>query len=40
MLKDFWGEDALATLQAFRDMGVEIEGRLMAFTIHGVGKHV
>ena len=29
-------EDALATLQAFRDMGVEVDGCL---TIHGVGKH-
>lgn len=33
-------EDALATLQAFRDMGVEIEGPLEGkVTIHGVGKH-
>ncbi|MBT9098970.1 3-phosphoshikimate 1-carboxyvinyltransferase [Methylovulum psychrotolerans] len=33
-------EDALATLQAFRDMGVEIEGPSNGcVTIHGVGKH-
>ncbi|HBA66573.1 MAG TPA: 3-phosphoshikimate 1-carboxyvinyltransferase [Methylococcaceae bacterium] len=33
-------EDALATLQAFRDMGVVIEGpKNGALTIHGVGKH-
>ncbi len=33
-------EDALATLQAFRDMGVEIEGPENGeVTIHGVGKH-
>jgi 3-phosphoshikimate 1-carboxyvinyltransferase len=33
-------EDALATLQAFRDMGVEIEGPVEGcLTIHGVGKH-
>ena len=33
-------EDALATLQAFRDMGVEIEGPVNGeLTIHGVGKH-
>ncbi|MDD5631576.1 MAG: bifunctional prephenate dehydrogenase/3-phosphoshikimate 1-carboxyvinyltransferase [Methylococcales bacterium] len=33
-------EDALATLQAFRDMGVEIEGPDNGcLTIHGVGKH-
>ena len=33
-------EDALATLQAFRDMGVEIEGpENGCLTIHGVGKH-
>ncbi|MDD5272062.1 MAG: bifunctional prephenate dehydrogenase/3-phosphoshikimate 1-carboxyvinyltransferase [Methylovulum sp.] len=33
-------EDALATLQAFRDMGVEIEGPTNGcVTIHGVGKH-
>ena len=33
-------EDALATLQAFRDMGVEIEGPVGGcLTIHGVGKH-
>ena len=33
-------EDALATLQAFRDMGVEIEGPVDGcLTIHGVGKH-
>ena len=33
-------EDALATLQAFRDMGVEIEGPNNGeLTIHGVGKH-
>ncbi|MGR9045332.1 MAG: 3-phosphoshikimate 1-carboxyvinyltransferase [Gammaproteobacteria bacterium] len=33
-------EDALATLQAFRDMGVAIEGPDNGkLTIHGVGKH-
>ncbi|MGD7033515.1 3-phosphoshikimate 1-carboxyvinyltransferase [Methylotuvimicrobium buryatense] len=33
-------EDALATLQAFRDMGVVIEGpKNGELTIHGVGKH-
>jgi 3-phosphoshikimate 1-carboxyvinyltransferase len=33
-------EDALATLQAFRDMGVQIEGPVKGeLTIHGVGKH-
>ena len=33
-------EDALATLQAFRNMGVEIEGPVNGeLTIHGVGKH-
>jgi 3-phosphoshikimate 1-carboxyvinyltransferase len=33
-------EDALATLQAFRDMGVEIDGPVDGcLTIHGVGKH-
>jgi 3-phosphoshikimate 1-carboxyvinyltransferase len=33
-------EDALATLQAFRDMGVEIAGPVNGcVTIHGVGKH-
>jgi len=33
-------EDALATLQAFRDMGVNIEGPVAGcVTIHGVGKH-
>ena len=33
-------EDALATLQAFRDMGVVIEGpKNGEVTIHGVGKH-
>lgn len=33
-------EDALATLQAFRDMGVHIEGPVDGcVTIHGVGKH-
>lgn len=33
-------EDALATLQAFRDMGVVIEGPSNGeVTIHGVGKH-
>ncbi|MDD1611828.1 MAG: 3-phosphoshikimate 1-carboxyvinyltransferase [Methylococcaceae bacterium] len=33
-------EDALATLQAFRDMGVKIEGPINGeLTIHGVGKH-
>ncbi len=34
------GEDALATLQAFRDMGVHIEGPVDGrVTIHGVGLH-
>ncbi|MDH1262573.1 bifunctional prephenate dehydrogenase/3-phosphoshikimate 1-carboxyvinyltransferase [Pseudomonas sp. GD03944] len=34
------GEDALATLQAFRDMGVVIEGPHHGrVTIHGVGMH-
>ncbi|GMG88461.1 bifunctional prephenate dehydrogenase/3-phosphoshikimate 1-carboxyvinyltransferase [Biformimicrobium ophioploci] len=34
------GEDALATLQAFRDMGVVIEGPDKGrVTIHGVGMH-
>ncbi len=34
------GEDALATLQAFRDMGVVIEGPHEGkVTIHGVGMH-
>ncbi len=34
------GEDALATLQAFRDMGVVIEGPNRGeVTIHGVGLH-
>ena len=34
------GEDSLATLQAFRDMGVEIEGPDQGrVTIHGVGLH-
>lgn len=34
------GEDALATLQAFRDMGVVIEGpKNGEVTIHGVGLH-
>ncbi|KTC35966.1 3-phosphoshikimate 1-carboxyvinyltransferase, partial [Pseudomonas putida] len=34
------GEDALATLQAFRDMGVVIEGPNQGrVTIHGVGLH-
>ncbi len=34
------GEDALATLQAFRDMGVVIEGpKNGQVTIHGVGLH-
>ncbi|WOX05992.1 bifunctional prephenate dehydrogenase/3-phosphoshikimate 1-carboxyvinyltransferase [Microbulbifer pacificus] len=34
------GEDALATLQAFRDMGVVIEGPVNGrVTIHGVGMH-
>ncbi len=34
------GEDALATLQAFRDMGVQIEGPHQGkVTIHGVGLH-
>ena len=33
-------EDALATLQAFREMGVKIEGPVNGeLTIHGVGKH-
>ncbi|PKM12288.1 MAG: 3-phosphoshikimate 1-carboxyvinyltransferase [Gammaproteobacteria bacterium HGW-Gammaproteobacteria-3] len=32
-------EDALSTLQAFRDMGVDIEGPVQGkLTIHGVGK--
>ncbi|MCW8885020.1 MAG: bifunctional prephenate dehydrogenase/3-phosphoshikimate 1-carboxyvinyltransferase [Motiliproteus sp.] len=34
------GEDSLATLQAFRDMGVVIEGPYQGrVTIHGVGMH-
>ncbi len=34
------GEDALATLQAFRDMGVVIEGPIDGYVkIHGVGLH-
>ena len=34
------GEDSLATLNAFRDMGVNIEGPVNgALTIHGVGMH-
>ncbi len=34
------GEDSLATLQAFRDMGVQIEGPKQGrVTIHGVGLH-
>ncbi|WP_083704886.1 bifunctional prephenate dehydrogenase/3-phosphoshikimate 1-carboxyvinyltransferase [Motiliproteus sp. MSK22-1] len=34
------GEDSLATLQAFRDMGVVIEGPYKGrVTIHGVGMH-
>ncbi|MBN8431253.1 bifunctional prephenate dehydrogenase/3-phosphoshikimate 1-carboxyvinyltransferase [Microbulbifer salipaludis] len=34
------GEDALATLQSFRDMGVVIEGPVNGrVTIHGVGLH-
>ena len=34
------GEDSLATLQAFRDMGVTIEGPDDGFVrIHGVGMH-
>ena len=34
------GEDSLATLQAFRDMGVEIEGPEDGkVTVHGVGMH-
>ncbi|GAB2191365.1 bifunctional prephenate dehydrogenase/3-phosphoshikimate 1-carboxyvinyltransferase [Sessilibacter sp. MAH1] len=34
------GEDALATLQAFKDMGVHIEGPTNGeVTIHGVGLH-
>ncbi|MDX1345866.1 MAG: 3-phosphoshikimate 1-carboxyvinyltransferase, partial [Sedimenticolaceae bacterium] len=34
------GEDSLATLQAFRDMGVEIEGPVDGkVTVHGVGMH-
>ena len=33
-------EDAMSTLQAFRDMGVQIEGPVNGeVTIHGVGKH-
>ena len=33
-------EDAMSTLQAFRDMGVRIEGPVNGeVTIHGVGKH-
>ncbi|MGA4816526.1 hypothetical protein ACPA9J_22475 [Pseudomonas aeruginosa] len=34
------GEDALATIQAFRDMGVVIEGPQNGrVTVHGVGLH-
>jgi len=34
------GEDSLATLQAFRDMGVQIEGPFDGkVTVHGVGMH-
>ncbi|MEJ2329306.1 MAG: 3-phosphoshikimate 1-carboxyvinyltransferase [Gammaproteobacteria bacterium] len=34
------GEDSLATLQAFRDMGVKIEGPVDGkVTVHGVGMH-
>src|SRR5690606_1492378 len=34
------GEDALATIQAFRDMGVVIEGPNQGrVTVHGVGLH-
>src|SRR5690606_30881907 len=34
------GEDSLATLQAFRDMGVVIEGPHQGeVTVHGVGMH-
>ena len=34
------GEDSLATLRAFRDMGVQIDGPLDGnVTIHGVGMH-
>lgn len=34
------GEDSLATLQAFRDMGVRIEGPVDGkVTVHGVGMH-
>ncbi|BBI50659.1 hypothetical protein HORIV_30800 [Vreelandella olivaria] len=34
------GEDSLATLQAFREMGVAIEGPHQGkVTIHGVGMH-
>jgi 3-phosphoshikimate 1-carboxyvinyltransferase len=34
------GEDSLATLQAFRDMGVQIEGPVDGkVTVHGVGMH-
>jgi 3-phosphoshikimate 1-carboxyvinyltransferase len=34
------GEDALATLNAFRAMGVEIEGPQNGkVTVHGVGYH-
>ena len=36
----FRGEDALATIQAFRDMGVVIEGPVDGrVVIHGVGLH-
>jgi len=33
------GEDALATLQAFRDMGIDIEDDGETVTIHGKGLH-
>ena len=33
------GEDSLATLNAFRDMGVKIERKGSNVTINGVGKH-
>jgi 3-phosphoshikimate 1-carboxyvinyltransferase len=34
------GDDSLATLQAFRDMGVQIEGPVLGqVVIHGVGLH-
>ena len=33
------GEDSLATLKAFQQMGVQIERKGSNITIHGVGKH-